>query len=456
LPSGIAGWQVFVRGDSLKITVIGTGYVGLVTGTCFADMGNDVICVDKDENKIKMLKQGQIPIWEPGLEQLVKRNFKEGRLSFTTDIKEAVDESLICMIAVGTPPGEDGSADLTHVLDVAKDIASYMNEYKIIINKSTVPIGTADKVKEEIHRVLKKRGVYFKFDVVSNPEFLKEGAAIEDFMKPDRVIVGVENEKVAKIIKELYSPFSRTHEKLILMSVRSAEMTKYAANAMLATKISFINDIANLCELVGADVSEVRHGIGSDSRIGYKFIYPGIGYGGSCFPKDVKALIKIGKNVNKDLRVLQAVEAVNEDQKIILLQKVMKHFGNDLTGKTYAVWGVSFKPQTDDMRESPSIKIIQGLIKAGAKIQAYDPVAMNEAKRVFGDDPDIEYFEGNYEALEGANALLLLTEWHQFRYPDFSKIKKLLKEPVIFDGRNQYNPKELKDAGFSYYGIGRV
>ncbi len=440
----------------MKITVIGTGYVGLVTGTCFADMGNDVICVDKDENKIHMLKQGQIPIWEPGLEQLVRRNFKEGRLSFTTDIKRAVDESLICMIAVGTPPGEDGSADLTHVLDVAKDIASYMNEYKIIINKSTVPIGTADKVKDEIQKGLDERAVSFKFDVVSNPEFLKEGAAIEDFMKPDRVIVGVENEKVAKIMKELYSPFSRTHEKLILMSVRSAEMTKYAANAMLATKISFINDIANLCELVGADVSEVRHGIGSDSRIGYKFIYPGIGYGGSCFPKDVKALIKIGKNVNKDLRVLQAVEDVNDDQKTVLLEKVTKHFGQYLSGKTFAVWGLSFKPQTDDMRAAPSINIINGLIKLGAKIQAFDPVAMKEAGRVFGDDPNIKYFDGNYQALEGANALLLLTEWHQFRYPDFHKIKKLLEEPVIFDGRNQYNPKELKEAGFSYYAIGRI
>ncbi|HHE37081.1 MAG TPA: UDP-glucose/GDP-mannose dehydrogenase family protein [Candidatus Cloacimonetes bacterium] len=440
----------------MKITVIGTGYVGLVTGTCFADMGNDVICIDKDKNKIEMLKQGQIPIWEPGLEQLVRRNFQEGRLSFTTNIKEAVDKSFICMIAVGTPPDEDGSADLTHVLKVAKDIASCMQEYKIIINKSTVPIGTADKVKDEIQKVLDERGVDFKFDVVSNPEFLKEGAAIEDFMKPERVIVGVENEKVAKIMKELYSPFSRTHEKLILMSVRSAEMTKYAANAMLATKISFINDIANLCELLGADVSEVRHGIGSDSRIGYKFIYPGIGYGGSCFPKDVKALIEIGKKENKDLRVLQAVEAVNDDQKTVLLKKVLKHFGNDLSGKTFAIWGLSFKPQTDDMREAPSIIIINGLIKAGAKIQAYDPVAMNEAKKVFGENSQIKYFEGNYEALKDANALLLLTEWHQFRYPDFSKIKKFLKESVIFDGRNQYNPTELKVAGFSYYAIGRT
>ena len=417
----------------MKITVIGTGYVGLVTGTCFADMGNDVICIDKDKNKIEMLKQGQIPIWEPGLEQLVRRNFQEGRLSFTTNIKEAVDKSFICMIAVGTPPDEDGSADLTHVLKVAKDIASCMQEYKIIINKSTVPIGTADKVKDEIQKVLDERGVDFKFDVVSNPEFLKEGAAIEDFMKPERVIVGVENEKVAKIMKELYSPFSRTHEKLILMSVRSAEMTKYAANAMLATKISFINDIANLCELLGADVSEVRHGIGSDSRIGYKFIYPGIGYGGSCFPKDVKALIEIGKKENKDLRVLQAVEAVNDDQKTVLLKKVLKHFGNDLSGKTFAIWGLSFKPQTDDMREAPSIIIINGLIKAGAKIQAYDPVAMNEAKKVFGENSQIKYFEGNYEALKDANALLLLTEWHQFRYPDFSKIKKILKDKIFIN-----------------------
>ena len=439
----------------MKLSVIGTGYVGLVSGTCFAEMGNDVICADNDKRKIDKLLKGEIPIWEPGLEEIVQRNVEQERLSFTTDIKDAVEKTDICFIAVGTPPGEDGSADLQYVLAVARDIGTYMNEYKVIINKSTVPVGTADLVKAEIQQILDERNVNYKFDVVSNPEFLKEGDAINDCLKPDRVVVGTDSPKCVEILKELYAPFARSHEKLIIMSVRSAEMTKYAANAMLATKISFMNDIANLCELMGADISEVRHGIGSDSRIGYKFIYPGVGYGGSCFPKDVKALIKMAKKVNSETRVLQAVEDVNDDQKKVLIKKVKKHFGENLSGLTFAVWGLAFKPKTDDMREATSITVIEGLIQAGAKIQAYDPVAMDEANQVFGDNPEIQYTHGNYDALKGADALLLITEWNQFRYPDFGKVKNLLKNPVIFDGRNQYNPKELKELGFSYYAIGR-
>jgi UDPglucose 6-dehydrogenase len=439
----------------MKLAVIGTGYVGLVTGTCFAEMGNDVICVDNDKKKIDLLNSGKIPIWEPGLEEMVTRNSNEGRLNFTTDIKNAVERSQICIIAVGTPPGDDGSADLQYVLAVARDIATYMNGYKIIINKSTVPVGTADKVKTTIQKVLDERGVEFTFDVVSNPEFLKEGDAINDSMKPDRVVVGTDSEQCAEILHELYAPFCRTRYKLIIMSVRSAEMTKYAANAMLATKISFMNDIANLCELMGADVSEVRHGIGADSRIGYKFIYPGVGYGGSCFPKDVKALIHMAKKAGTAVRVLQSVEAVNEDQKEVLVKKVKSHFGEDLTDLTFAIWGLAFKPKTDDMRQAPSITIINGLLEAGATVQVYDPVTMDEAGRVFGDNARIKYSHGNYDALKGADALLLVTEWNQFRYPDFEKVKKLLNKPVIFDGRNQYNPKEMKELGFAYYAIGR-
>ncbi len=439
----------------MKLAVIGTGYVGLVSGTCFAEMGNDVICVDNDKNKIDELNNGKIPIWEPGLEEMVVRNSGGGRLTFTTNIKEAVQNSEICFIAVGTPPDEDGSADLQYVLAVATDIAKYMNGYKVIIDKSTVPVGTADKVKAVIQEVLDERGVDYKFDVVSNPEFLKEGDAINDSMKPDRVVVGTDSEECAELMRELYTPFARSHEKLIIMSVRSAEMTKYTANAMLATKISFMNDIANLCELNGADISEVRHGIGSDTRIGYKFIYPGIGYGGSCFPKDVKALIKMAEGMGTKTRVLQAVEDVNEDQKSVLVNKVIKHFGKDLSNLTFAVWGLAFKPKTDDMREAPAITIINGLIEAGATVQAFDPVAMDEANHVFGENPKIKYTHGNYDALKGADALLLVTEWNQFRYPDFDKMKNLLKTPVIFDGRNQYNPKELKEKGLIYYGIGR-
>ena len=439
----------------MKLTVIGTGYVGLVTGTCFAEMGNSVICVDNDENKINLLNNGGIPIWEPGLEDLVKSNHSEGRLSFTTDIGSAVKESDICFIAVGTPPDEDGSADLQYVLAVATDIAQNMNSHKIIIDKSTVPIGTADKVKATVQKVLDERGVDYTFDVVSNPEFLKEGDAISDSMKPDRVVIGTDNTKCADIMHELYKPFARSREKVIIMSIRSAEMTKYAANSMLATKISFMNDIARLCELVGADVGDVRHGIGSDSRIGYQFIYPGAGYGGSCFPKDVKALIQIAQKEGMKARVLQSVEDVNDDQKRVLANKVFKYFGDDLTGKTFAIWGLSFKPKTDDMREAPSIVIIKMLTDAGAEVVAYDPAAMPEAKRVLKDNHNVKYAEGNYEALKNADALLLVTEWNQFRNPDFSAIKERLKTPVIFDGRNQYDPKEMVELGFDYFSIGR-
>ena len=440
----------------MNLVIIGTGYVGLVSGSCFAEMGNNVICVDNNKNKIDDLNNGKIPIWEPGLEEMVHRNVEGGRLTFTTNIKDAIEKSDICFIAVGTPPDEDGSADLQYVLAVAKDIALYMNDYKVIIDKSTVPVGTADKVAAVVQEVLDERGVDFKFDVVSNSEFLKEGDAINDSMKPDRVVVGTDSEKCAELMRELYTPFARSHEKLIIMSVRSAEMTKYTANAMLATKISFMNDIANLCELTGADINEVRHGIGSDTRIGYKFIYPGVGYGGSCFPKDVKALIRMAEEVGTKTRVLQAVEDVNDDQKSVLVHKVKKYFGKDLTGLTFAVWGLAFKPKTDDMREAPAITIINGLLEAGAKVQVFDPVAMDEAKHIFGDNLKLKYTIGNYEALKGADALLLITEWNQFRYPDFDKMKNLLKNPIIFDGRNQYNPKELKEKGFIYYGIGRV
>ena len=439
----------------MKLAVVGTGYVGLVTGTCFAEMGNQVICVDNDKSKIDLLNNGGIPIWEPGLEEMVVSNHKEGRLTFTTDIASAVKASDICFIAVGTPPDEDGSADLQYVLAVATDIATHMNGHKIIIDKSTVPIGTADKVRARVQKVLDERAVDYTFDVVSNPEFLKEGDAISDSMKPDRVVVGTDNPKCAEIMHELYKPFARSREKVIIMSIRSAEMTKYAANSMLATKISFMNDIARLCELVGADVSDVRHGIGSDSRIGYQFIYPGAGYGGSCFPKDVKALIKIAEKEGMDARVLRAVEDVNDDQKRLMAEKVIKRFGNDLSDKTIAIWGLSFKPKTDDMREAPSRVIIGMLKEAGAKIVAYDPVAMEEAQRIFGDDPQITYAEGNYEALKDADALVLVTEWNQFRNPDFNAIKDRLKNPIIFDGRNQYNPNEMKELGFEYISIGR-
>lgn len=439
----------------MNITVIGSGYVGLVTGTCFAEMGHNVICVDNNKKKIEMLNNGKIPIYEPGLEEMVVNNSNQGRLNFTTDIKQAVDNSLVCFIAVGTPPDEDGSADLQYVLAVAKDIAESMEEYKIVVNKSTVPVGTADLVRNQIKDVLKKRECNIEFDVVSNPEFLKEGMAIDDFMKPDRIVIGADNVRVSELMKELYSPFNRTTDRVLVMTVRSAEMTKYAANSMLATKISFMNEIASLCELLNADVSEVRQGIGSDSRIGYKFIYPGVGYGGSCFPKDVKALINMADNSGMDASILKAVETVNARQKEVLIHKIKKHFGEDLSDLVFAVWGLSFKPQTDDMREAPSIVIINGLIEAGATIQAFDPVATDEAKRVFGENPSISYFSDNYLALSNADALLLITEWHQFRFPDYAKIIKNLRKPVVFDGRNQYDPQKMKELGFDYYCIGR-
>ena len=408
----------------MNIAMIGSGYVGLVSGTCFAEMGNRVICVDKDPTKIELLKNSVVPIYEPGLQELVERNSREGRLSFTTDIAEAVQASEVIFIAVGTPPDEDGSADLQYVLAVAKDIASYMQDYKIIVDKSTVPVGTADLVSRTISEILEERGVDINFDVVSNPEFLKEGAAIEDFMRPDRIIIGADNPRAAEVIRDLYLSFNRVNERIIIMSTRSAEMTKYAANAMLATKISFINELSRLCEATGADISEVRVGIGSDTRIGYKFIYPGIGYGGSCFPKDVKALIHMFQDNNLNSQLLEAVEEINKEQKLVLVDKIKKHFGDNLKGLTFAVWGLAFKPQTDDMREAPSITIINALVNAGAKIQAYDPAAMKEAEHIFGNQPNISYTQDEYQALQNADAMLLLTEWHQFRYPDFAELNQ--------------------------------
>lgn len=439
----------------MKLAVIGSGYVGLTSGACFADMGSSVICVDKDERKIQMLKAGEIPIYEPGLEAMVHRNVEAGRLSFTTNLKEAVEQALILFIAVGTPPDEDGSADLSHVLSAAEEIASYMDSYKVIVDKSTVPVGTADLVRKHVQKKLDERGVSVDFSVVSNPEFLKEGAAIDDFMKPDRVVIGTDSEHAARIMHKLYAPFCRTHDRVIVMSIRSAEMTKYAANALLATKISFINEISRLCDAYGADVEEVRNGIGSDSRIGYKFIYPGVGYGGSCFPKDIKALIHMANQVGFNSRILKAVEDVNKDQKKMLIDKVKQHFGDDLSGKCFAVWGLAFKPQTDDMREAPSMVIINALTELGAKVQAYDPVAMHEAQRLLGDNTALSLCEDEYSTLKDCDAMLLITEWRQFRYPDFPRMKELMKTPVIFDGRNQYDPQQVRELGFSYYGVGR-
>ena len=441
----------------MNVCVVGSGYVGLVAGACFADSGNDVICVDIDELKIENLKKGILPIYEPGLGELVKRNAREKRLSFTTDIKEAVEQSVVCFIAVGTPPGEDGSADLQYVLGVARDIGRNMNSYTVIVDKSTVPVGTADKVKEAVSEELEKRGVDYGFHVVSNPEFLKEGAAIDDFMKPDRVVIGVDDGADAEgIMKELYEPFVRTDNPILVMDVKSAEMTKYAANAKLAVRISFMNEIANLCERVGADVSSVRKGVGSDSRIGHSFLFSGIGYGGSCFPKDVKALTKTAAENDYEFKILEAVEKVNELQKSILVDKMISYYGgeNNIKGKTFALWGLSFKPKTDDMREAPSIVMINKLLQMGARIVAHDPVAMEEAKHIFNDS--IEYRNINYDALKDVDALLVATEWNEFRRPNFDRIKSLMKEPVIFDGRNIYNPKEMKKMEFKYFSIGRV
>jgi len=450
----------------MNICVIGTGYVGLVAGTCFAESGNDVICVDIDSKKVERLNRGEVPIYEPGLEELIKRNREDGRLRFTIDLAMAVKESLICFIAVGTPPGEDGSADLKYVLEAARGIAKNMDGYRVIVDKSTVPVGTAEKVKAAVRDELQQRGVDYEFDVVSNPEFLKEGAAIDDFMKPDRVVIGADNGKAIEIMDELYSPFVRTGKPILIMDVKSAEMTKYAANAMLATKISFINEISNLCELVGADVANVRKGIGSDSRIGFDFLFPGVGYGGSCFPKDVQAIIRTGSEYGYDLKILKAVEAVNYRQKEVMVDRILRHFGRGgvtpplqsarepLDGKTIGVWGLSFKPRTDDMREAPSITIINRLLEAGARVKVHDPEAMDEARKVFGDR--IEYMKDNYEVVKDADALAVITEWNEFRRPNFDKMKALMKTPVVFDGRNIYEPKEMKEHGFTYYGIGRI
>jgi UDPglucose 6-dehydrogenase len=439
----------------MKVTVFGSGYVGLVTGVCLAEVGNDVVCIDVDQKKIDNLKKGIIPIYEPGLDALVKGNQQAGRIKFTTKIQEAVNHGVFQFIAVGTPPDEDGAADLQYVLAVARSIAENMNDYRIIVDKSTVPVGTADKVKETILQVLANRGVAVDFDVVSNPEFLKEGAAINDFMKPDRIVVGTDNPRTAELLKALYAPFNRSHERIITMDVRSAELTKYAANAMLATKISFMNELANLAELLGADIEHVRNGIGSDSRIGYSFIYPGCGYGGSCFPKDVKALERTAKQMGYKAELLNAVENVNDRQKEVLFNKIVQHYNGNLQGKTFALWGLAFKPKTDDMREAPSRVILEALIKAGAFVRAFDPEAMGEAKRIYGDKPGLILSETAEGALQGANSLIVVTEWKNFWSPDFDLIKNTLKDAVIFDGRNLYQPELLKKLGIVYYGIGR-
>ena len=436
----------------MKISIVGTGYVGLVTGTCFSEVGIDVTCVDIDKLKIDNLKKGILPIYEPGLQDLVVKNAGKNRLHFTTNLAETLDGCDVIFIAVGTPPDEDGSADLKHVLSVAAEIGRNMKDYLVITTKSTVPVGTAEKVRKTVTEELKKRGLDIKFDIASNPEFLKEGAAVDDFLKPDRIVVGVESQRAEEVMAQLYKPFTLNGHPVIFMDIPSAEMTKYAANAMLATKISFMNDIANLCEIMGSDINMVRKGIGSDSRIGYKFIYPGVGYGGSCFPKDVKALIKTAKENKYDMRVLNAVEAVNDDQKAVLFNKVMKYFKNDLKGKTIAVWGLSFKPETDDMREAPSVVVIEKLLKEGAKVRAYDPVAMKEAKHKLGDR--IHYSKDDYDALIDADCLLLITEWKEFRFPNLDVIKKLMKTPAIFDGRNIYDGKDLNKNGFYYSCIG--
>lgn len=433
----------------MKITVIGTGYVGLVAGACLADMGNNVICVDNNEDKLKKLENGIIPIYEPGLEELVKSNVAENRLNFTSNIDMAVKKSEVCFIAVGTPQDEDGSADLHYVLGVAEEIAKAMNGYKVIVDKSTVPVGTAEKVAEII-----RKHTYYDFDVVSNPEFLKQGNAVDDFLSPDRVVIGSNSEKATTIMQEIYSPFFRTGNRVIVMDVKSAEMTKYASNSFLATKISFMNEIAQLCEKVGANAEMVRVGMSTDSRIGNKFLFPGLGYGGSCFPKDVKALIKTGADNGIDMNIIKSADETNKQQRQLFINKIIAKFGEDLTGKTFAVWGLAFKPKTDDMREAPAITIINDLLNRGAKVQAYDPKAMNSAKYHFQDR--ITYAKSSYEALNNADALLLLTEWNEFRRPDMDRIKELLKTPIIFDGRNQYNMERTVQRGFEYVCVGKI
>jgi UDPglucose 6-dehydrogenase len=439
----------------MNVTVFGSGYVGLVTGACLAEVGNDVVCMDVDNRKIEMLNQGKSPIYEPGLEQMVQRNAKAGRLRFTTDPDLAVKHGLFQFIAVGTPPDEDGSADLQYVLAVAQTIAEHMDDYRVVVDKSTVPVGTADRVREKINLTQQQLDKQVEFDVVSNPEFLKEGAALEDFMKPDRIIVGTDNPRTTELLRALYAPFNRNHDRLIAMDIRSAELSKYAANAMLATKISFMNELSNLAELLGADIEKVRHGIGSDSRIGYSFIYPGCGYGGSCFPKDVSALERTAHEVGYQAQLLSAVEAVNHRQKQVLFHKINSHFKGELADKTFALWGLAFKPNTDDMREAPSRVLMEALWEAGARVQVYDPEAMDECRRIYGERDDLVYCEDQMQALEGADALAVVTEWQLFRSPDFSQIKQMLKQPLIFDGRNIYDPPQMKRDGFTYYAIGR-
>ena len=440
----------------MKVTVVGTGYVGLVSGACLADVGNDVLCLDVDAKKIDGLKQGRLPIYEPGLERIVAANVAAGRLHFTTNVAEAVAHGTIQFIAVGTPPDEDGSADLRYVLEAARNIGRRMTDYKVVVDKSTVPVGTADKVRAAIAEELAVRDVQVPFAVVSNPEFLKEGAAVDDFMRPDRIIVGADDPQAILLMRALYAPFQRSHERLVVMDPRSAELTKYAANAMLATRISFMNELALLAEKVGADIEQVRQGIGSDPRIGISFLYPGIGYGGSCFPKDVQALVRSARDVDQDLQVLSAVEAANARQKSVLLEKIVARFGADLRGRTFALWGLAFKPNTDDMREAPSRVLIEGLVARGARVRAFDPVAMHEAQRVFGPLEGLGYVDRAVDALTGADALVIATEWKEFRSPDFAAMKAALKEAVVFDGRNMYAPEFVEAAGLEYHAIGRL
>lgn len=439
----------------MKVTVVGTGYVGLVTGACLSEMGNHVVCLDLDADKIRTLRGGELPIYEPGLQEIVQRNAAAGRLEFTTDVEHAVAHGTIQFIAVGTPPDEDGSADLQYVLAAARNIGKTMTDFKVVVDKSTVPVGTADKVKAAVQEELDRRGVKLDFAVVSNPEFLKEGAAVADFMRPDRVVVGAEDERAILLMRALYAPFIRNHDRMMVMDIRSAEFTKYAANAMLATRISFMNELALVAEKLGADIELVRQGIGSDPRIGYHFLYAGCGYGGSCFPKDVKALIRTAEEVGQPLRLLEAVEAVNDRQKQVLVGKIVDCYGENLSGKTFAVWGLAFKPNTDDMREAPSRVLIAELARRGAKIQAYDPVAVDEAKRVLGHVERLSFAESARAALEGADALVIVTEWKDFRTPDFEAMRDSLRDKRIFDGRNLYEPKLMKTLGFDYRGIGR-
>jgi UDPglucose 6-dehydrogenase len=440
----------------VKITVVGTGYVGLVSGACLAEVGNDVLCLDLDRSKIKILDDGGIPIYEPGLQDMVQRNRKAGRLAFTTDIEQAVAFGTVQFIAVGTPPAEDGSADLQHVVAAARNIGRHMKEYRVVVDKSTVPVGTADKVRAAITEELKQRGAEVAFSVVSNPEFLKEGAAVEDFMRPDRIVVGSDDERATVVMRNLYAPFQRNHERVIVMDVRSAELTKYAANAMLATRISFMNEIANLAERLGADVECVRRGIGADPRIGYHFLYPGAGYGGSCFPKDVQALMRTAGEAGMKLLILDAVEAANALQKQVLAQKIVKRFGADLKGLKFALWGLAFKPNTDDLREAPSRVLIAELLARGASVSAYDPVAMPEARHIYQAESRVRFAESPLAALEGADALAIVTEWKEFRSPDFGRLKQLLRTPAVFDGRNLYDPAEVRRNGLEYYPIGRI